>query len=96
MLMVEIALVGAMWCAMVPLTEVGPSPIGVVLLVIGGVVLSGLGVFRWVGHPPLGFAMLLAPSLQGCSLALRMSTGCLAVGFVGYHLQSQTLLGLAL
>ena len=96
MLMVEIALVVAMWCAMVPLNKVGPSPIGVVLLVIGGVVVSGLGALRWVGLPLLGFAMLLAPSLQGCSLALRMSTGCLEVGFVGLRLQSRTPLGLVL
>ena len=95
-LMAEIALVDAMWCAMAPLNEVGPSPAGVVLLVIGGVVVSGLGVFRWVGLPPLGFAMLLAPTLQGCSLALRMSTGCLEVGFVGLRLQSRTPLGLVL
>ena len=95
-LMAEIALVDAMWCAMVPLNEVGPSPTGVVLLVIDGVVVSGLGVFRWVGVPFLGFAMLLAPTLQGCPLASRMSTGCLVVGFVGYHLQSRTLLGLVL
>ena len=95
-LMAEIALVDAMGCAMALLNEVGPSPAGVVLLVIGGVVLSGLGVFHWVGHPPLGFAMLLAPSLQGCSLALRMSTGCLEVGFVGLRLQSRTPLGLVL
>ena len=86
MLMVEIALVVAMWCAMVPLNKVGPSPIGVVLLVIGGVVASGLGVLRWVGFPFLGFARLLVPTLQGCFLALTMSTGYLEVGFVVYRL----------
>ena len=94
--MVEMALVGAMWCAMAPLNGVELSPAGVVMLVIGGVVVSGLGAPRWVGLPLLGFAMLFAPSLQGCSLALRMSTGCLEVGFVGLRLQSRTPLGLAL
>ena len=95
-LMAGMALVGAMWCAMAPLNGVEPSPAGVVMLVIGGVVVSGLGAPRWVGLPLLGFAMLFAPSLQGCSLALRMSTGCLEVGFVGLRLQSRTPLGLAL
>ena len=61
MLMVEIALVDAMWCAMVLMNEVGLSPIGVVLLVIGGVVSSGLGV-RWVGLPFVGFVRLLVPT----------------------------------
>ena len=78
---------------MVQLNEVGPPPIGVV---IDGVVVIGLGVFYWVGVPFLGFAMLPAPTLQGCPLASRMSTGCLMVGFVVYHLQSRTLLGLVL
>ena len=72
-LMVEIALVGAMWCAMVPLNEVGLSPIGVVL-VIGGVVVIDLDVFHWVGLFFLGFVRLLVPTLQGCFLALRMPT----------------------
>ena len=72
-LMVEIALVGAMWCAMVPLNEVGLSPIGVVL-VIGGVVVIDLDVFHWVGLLFLGFVRLLVPTLQGCFLALRMPT----------------------
>ena len=95
-LMAGIALVDAMWCAMAPLNGVEPSPAGVVLLVIGGVVVSGLGVFRCFGLPPLGFAMLFAPSVQGCPLAMRMPTGCLEVGFVGLRLQSRTPLGLVL
>ena len=78
---------------MVRLNEVGLPPIGVV---IDGVVVIGLGVFYWGDVPFLGFAMLPAPTLRGCPLASRMSTGCLMVGFVVYHLQSRTLLGLAL
>ena len=85
MLMVGVALVDAMWCAMVLMNEVGLSLIGVVLLVIGGVVSSGLG-FRWVGLSFLGFVRLLLPALQGCFLALTMPTGYLEVGFVVYRL----------
>ena len=76
---------------MVQLNEVGPPPIGVV---IDGVVVIGLGVFYWGDVPFLGFAMLPAPTLQGCPLASRMSTGCWMVEFVVYHLQFRTLLGL--
>ena len=84
-LMVGTALVDAMWCAMVLPNEVGLSPIGVVPLVIGGVVSSGLG-FRWAGLPFFVFVRLLLPALQGCSLALTMPTGYLEVGFVVYRL----------
>ena len=95
MLIVEIALVVAMWCAMVSMNEVGLCLIGVVLLVIGGVVSSGLGV-RWVGLPFVGFVRLLVPTLQGCCLALTMPTGYLEVGFVVYRLRYQIPPGLAL
>ena len=95
-LMAGMALVDAMLCAMFPLVGIDSTPDGYVMLVTGGVVVSGLGALFEVGLLPLELVLLFSLSVLGCLLAMRMPIWCLKVESVECRRLFRTLHGLAL
>ena len=95
-LMVGMASVDAMSCAMFPLIGIDSFPDGYVMLVTGEVAVSGLGAFLEVGLPLLELVMLFSPSVLGCLLAMRMPIWCLKVESVECRRLFRTPRGLAL